>query len=474
MRKSFRLFWPVIYLAVFIAAGFMIITLSDTSFSRQQMKANAEDVVTLTADVLDSDIKSYVNESITVSKSMASSSFLIDWLHHEQEHLNTDGDQELVEYLRSVQQEWNYDIAFLVSTRSKNYYYQGGISKALEASNPFDSWYYNFVRSSSLYNCQVDHSEATGNKITLFVNYRIVDDRGNMLGVIGVGTSIHKIQRLIAQKENEQNVEIYVVNAGNADNTFTWNTTCFKTADLVEELTGIPEEIISSPARKPYAAWNGNKYQVIINDSRMKWNIIISKDCSAEISEINDHMTNSLFMNLLITFGCIVVCTLLIRSMSHQIHKSENIDSLTGLPNRTLFEEDYQDLLRLHESSNSSFVLIEADHLQNFTNQSVRVRDTVLNIIARVLQEQAGKQGTFARMDTDRFIGIIYMDTHNTCSLIDHINDVLQEEYTSFNVSVCAGVTIALPFIPYVETLKAAEEALYRAKKEGEGSSVAL
>ncbi len=58
MRKSFRLFWPVIYLAVFIAAGFMIITLSDTSFSRQQMKANAEDVVTLTADVLDSDIKS--------------------------------------------------------------------------------------------------------------------------------------------------------------------------------------------------------------------------------------------------------------------------------------------------------------------------------------------------------------------------------------------------------------------------------
>lgn len=473
MRKSFRLFWPVIYLAVFITAGFMIIMYSNTSYSRQQMRTNAEDVVTLTADVLNSDIQSYVNESITVSKSMASSSFLIDWLHNEEKHLSTDGDTELVQYLQSVQKEWNYDIAFLVSAKTKNYYYQGGLSKVLRSDNPFDSWYYNFVRASSLYNCQVDHSEATGNKITLFVNYRIIDNRGNMLGVIGVGTTISNIQRLIAQMEKEQNVEIYVVNAGNADNTFTWDTAYFKTADRIAEITGIEEKIIGSPAKKPYSAWNGSLYQVIINDSRMKWNIIISKDCSVEIAEINEHMTSSLFMNLLITLGCIVVCTLLIRSMSHQIHKSENIDSLTGLPNRTLFEEDYQEMLRAHGSSNSSFVVIEAD-LQKFTIQSERVRDTVLNIIARVLQEQAGKQGTFARMDSGRFMGIIYMDTHNTCALMDHINDVLQEEYTSFDISVCSGVTIALPFIPYAETLKAAEEALYRAKKDGEGSSEAL
>ena len=142
MRKSFRLFWPVIYLAVFITAGFMIIMYSNTSYSRQQMRTNAEDVVTLTADVLNSDIQSYVNESITVSKSMASSSFLIGWLHNEEKHLSTDGDTELVQYLQSVQKEWNYDIAFLVSARTKNYYYQGGLSKVLRSDNPFDSWYY--------------------------------------------------------------------------------------------------------------------------------------------------------------------------------------------------------------------------------------------------------------------------------------------------------------------------------------------
>ena len=119
MRKSFRLFWPVIYLAVFITAGFMIIMYSNTSYSRQQMRTNAEDVVTLTADVLNSDIQSYVNESITVSKSMASSSFLIGWLHNEEKHLSTDGDTELVQYLQSVQKEWNYDIAFLVSVIPK-------------------------------------------------------------------------------------------------------------------------------------------------------------------------------------------------------------------------------------------------------------------------------------------------------------------------------------------------------------------
>ena len=474
MKKTFRLFWPVIYLAVFITGGFLIIMYSNTSYSRQQMQTNTEDVVTLTADVLNSEIQSYVNESITVSKAMASSSFLIDWLHNEEDHLSTDGDTELVEYLQSVKEKWNYDIAFLVSTKTKTYYYQDGVSKVLSPDDPFDSWYYNFVSASSLYNCQIDHSEATGNKTTLFVNYRIIDDRGNMLGVIGVGTTINIIQRLIAQMEKEQKVQIYVVNAGNADNTFTWDTTYFKTADKVAEITGIDEKIIDSPAKKPYSAWNGNQYQVIINDSRMKWNLIILKDCSVEIAEINEHMTNSLFLNLLITLGCIVVCTLVIRSMSHQIHKSDNIDSLTGLPNRTLFEEDYQDTLRAHGSSNSSFVVIEADHLQKFTIQSDRVRDTVLNIIARVLQEQAGKQGTFARMDSGRFMGIIYMDTHNTCALMDHINDVLQQEYASFDISVSSGVTIALPFIPYAETLKAAEEALYRAKKDGEGSSEAL
>ena len=80
------------------------------------------------------------------------------------------------------------------------------------------------------------------------MNYRVEDEDGNLLGVVGSGNIFNELEADFeadfANYEKEHDVQIYITNIGNAHNSFTGSTDYYKDVDtLSAQLQLTPDEI---------------------------------------------------------------------------------------------------------------------------------------------------------------------------------------------------------------------------------------
>ncbi|MCR5626909.1 MAG: response regulator, partial [Lachnospiraceae bacterium] len=105
-----------------------------------------------------------------------------------------------------------YDSAFLVSEKSHRYYTYEGLNKIIDPIHDgHDVWYTLFVNQNVPYDLDVDSDEVNQNNWTVFVNARVEDKSGNLLGVCGVGVQMTNIQKMFKEAEEEYNVKINLV-----------------------------------------------------------------------------------------------------------------------------------------------------------------------------------------------------------------------------------------------------------------------
>jgi hypothetical protein len=143
-----------------------------------------------------------MTKPVMVSKTMANDQFLIDWLLKEPENIaDSVYLNKLYAYLKAYQAKYDYTTVFCVSEQTGNYYYQDGLNKTIAREDSHDVWYYNFIASGNEYDIEVDTNEANGNKITVFVNFRMEDSDGSLLGVIGVGLLVDSVEEAIRAYE---------------------------------------------------------------------------------------------------------------------------------------------------------------------------------------------------------------------------------------------------------------------------------
>ena len=165
----------------------------------------------LTYRIYDS-ISSSLNEPIVVAKTMACDDFLSEFLKNEDSMTETEAVTVMQGYLDSVKNGLEYDSAFLVSENSRRYYTYEGLNKIVDPINDdHDIWYSIFVEKNEPYDLDVDSDEMNKNQWTVFVNTRIEDENGKLLGVCGVGVQMTNLQELFLQAENEYDVKINLV-----------------------------------------------------------------------------------------------------------------------------------------------------------------------------------------------------------------------------------------------------------------------
>lgn len=157
-------------------------------------------------------ISSSLNEPIVVSKTMSCDDFLADFLKKE-ESMTEDGAIAVMQsYLSSIKNGLEYDSAFLVSEGSHRYYTYEGLNKIVDPeNNAHDVWYSLFVEKDKPYDLDVDSDEMNQGQWTVFVNARIEDENGKLLGVCGVGVQMTNLQELFLTSEQEYGVKINFV-----------------------------------------------------------------------------------------------------------------------------------------------------------------------------------------------------------------------------------------------------------------------
>ncbi|MBR1628163.1 MAG: response regulator [Lachnospiraceae bacterium] len=287
----------------------MAIIVSIYSLAKLARENTKEIDTMLTYRIYDS-IANSLNEPIVVGRTMACDDFLADFLENEDVIEENEAVAIMQKYLSSLKDGLEYDSAFLVSAKSRRYYTYEGLNKIVDPKNdPHDIWYSLFLEKNKPYDLDVDSDEMNRGQWTVFVNARIEDNDGELLGVCGVGVQMTNLQELFLTSEQEYGVKINLVDRN--------GLVQVDTEDINIENAWLDENVLSKKETDEYTyqTTGNDEFTVTKYVEYLGWYLVVRSAPTA----INREFINIIFLNVVLFLLVMVilistVAAILIRS----------------------------------------------------------------------------------------------------------------------------------------------------------------
>jgi len=415
---------------------------------------------TLASRIYDS-ISSELSEPITVSRSMANNTLLIDALENEEFAGAEATAQTVAEYLSAQKDTFGCEAAFVVSDASKRYYSYGGINKKLDPEDSErDQWYPRFLRSGKEYDIDVDRDELSQDEWTVFVDARIEDENGSLLGVCGVGTQMTGSQDLFVNLEKEYGVKINLISA---DGLIQVDTDESRIQN--ENLSDVR---ISGSSDYVYQRVGNDRFIVTKYIDRLGWYLVIESDGSAQRGEI----LNVLLLNFVLCAVVLVIMLLAIRiiiARTKALTSASFVDQLTQLLNRRAFEERKAELAESQLKEDFVYITADLNGLKKANDTLGHIAgDELIRGAADCLKESFGAYGDVYRIGGDEFAAMLSMTEEQRIGAmekLDRISESWKGEHLS-GVSLSCGWASSreFPSENISELIRISDERMYAAK----------
>lgn len=455
--------------------GFICVVYKDTKAYQDLAEKHLENILCLSDLNISKNIEASMTKPVMVSKTMANDEFLKKWLSKEPENIyDCTYLQQLYSYLKAYQEKYDYSTVFCVSEKTGKYYYQNGINKTISETDQHDIWYYNFTRSGNEYDLEVDTNQVNDNKVTVFINFRIVDDRSKLLGVIGVGLQVDLLEDTIHSYEKDYGLSVYIVNVGGSKNSFKGSTNVFVSESELKKYTQITDKIKLNQSDTPQLQWftSGDKRKCLIirYNGTLGWYLVLEKDTSSIYSVFQKRMVSNIAFMLISLVGCILVVTIVFYIFNRRIVTAENIDELTGLPNRKLFAKQYLSLIRKHRDCKKTLFMFDIDNFKNFNDMHGHIfGNAILKIVGAELKTAISENGIASRWGGDEFVGVLEMEPEKAKQLLGQYMELLRssERDEVYRVSISVGICEINTKLSLEQMIGKADKALYQSKKSG-------
>ena len=426
----------------------------------------------LTSDNIYSEIQEDLLRPVLISALMAENTFVRDWV------INGEQDpQKITQYLSAVQHHTNAVTSFFVSHQSRQYYHPTGILKTVAESDHQDSWYFRFISGAEPYELNIDTDTADLNKITIFVNYKLFDDANRLLGVIGLGLDIKQVQAIFENYQNHYQRRVYLVDKQGRLRIHGSDYQDTRPITQQPGLKDIAKYILTQESGSFYFSRNG--LETFLNSRyvpEFKWYLLVEEDIARQDSILKESISINAFFFLLITAGVLLLTYITLSRYQRRLEHIATTDTLTGLPNRKLFEMHVNKVLRLAERSQNpvSMVVIDVDHFKKINDQHGHLTgDEALSQIADRLQRTIRQSDSICRWGGDEFIVVLpSCDLHQAADIAEKIRAEVQlinllSSNPEFKLSVSLGLAQYKAGDTLPSLLKRADMALYRAKHQG-------
>jgi diguanylate cyclase (GGDEF)-like protein len=172
----------------------------------------------------------------------------------------------------------------------------------------------------------------------------------------------------------------------------------------------------------------------------------------------------------------------LARDISQRLHDQQHIehlahfDSLTGLPNRTLFASRVEQALGLCERNQQPLAVLfmDLDHFKNVNDMlGHHVGDALLIEVAQRIKALLRDEDTLSRQGGDEFILVMpYASAQDAAHLAEGVQQQLDATCQIFGNNLKVNVSVGIAMFPtdgntFEALARHAEIAMYRAKQEG-------
>lgn len=470
----------IISLTIILAAAFIITNLQNYSFSHTAVRENLmNSVLPLTRDNIYSEIQTKIVRPIFISSLMANDTFLKDWA------ISGEKDRTLIrKYLKTIKDKYDFFSVFLVSEKTRNYYHYNGILKKISASDPHDVWYDRFKKLNREYDLDVDTDQAGGNKLAIFINHRLNDYEGRLLGVTGVGLNLERIADMIRSHNSLYGCSIYLTDRSGTFQVHSDHTLIEK-ANIrsIPGLSEIADSILSGSGESALHEFESEGKKILLTSRiipEFDWFLFVEIDEQSRMVSTIKNIKTNIAIGIIISLLVLAIAVMTVNHFQSEITLLAVTDELTGAYNRKEFESHFRKAVYASHRSRTPFsiIIFDIDGFKSINDtRGHNDGDRVLKTISGLAAGSKRLTDMLVRWGGDEFILLTAAGINESAMAAERLRKLVADHDFSaentdadgaeFHVTISCGVTEYVRGDSVDSAVARADEALYRAKLNG-------
>ena len=456
-KRISRFAFAIVILSFFLSTFVSLWSLR--IMARQNLQALGE---TIAARIYDA-ISGELSEPITVSRTMANDWFLIDTLKRESRLGEGRAEDQIAKYLSGIRDGLNCEAAFVVSEASRQYYSYAGLNKRMDLENSDrDQWYVQFVESGAPYRLDVDRDEVSQDMWTVFVDARVEDADGRLLGVCGVGARMTGAQKLFQRLERDYNVKINLVDADGLIQVDTDETRLGN-----DRLEGFDLSDIDGYV---FQTLGGGRTAVTKYLDKLDWYLVVQSDGSSA----RNQALNVLLLNVVMCAAVLVIMILamhIIADRARALQQASFTDQATRLLNRRAFEEEKARLAMYPLRDDFAYVTADVNGLKTVNDTLGHAAgDELIQGAADCMRRCFGGYGDVYRIGGDEFAAMLWLSPRQLADAMANL-DAATARWSgrlvkALSISCGCATSREFPSENIAELGRISDERMYAAKAE--------
>lgn len=425
-----------------------------------------QNVTRLTHINIFTEIEQEMIEPINTSVIMAQNTLLLDFM--DQDTLETE--ERLAEYLTAIQNATGYESVFAIPDSTLNYYHPGGTDEKVDLESDHAFWYTNRIDATDAYGFVVNTENLDDWALTVYVDANINDRSGNFAGIAGVGKRITHLQSILTSYLDDHGVEAYIVDDEgmikvHQNNEFIKNISFYDLEGISADAIDVRQGQIQSLEKMI-----DNRFFIVQKIPKLNWYLVVKKSTS-ELAGTLNHYSVKVIGTL--ALGAVVILLLTNRAISmykKQIINLSNIDHLTNISNRTIFELALEEAVRNINSQTFCLALFDLDNLKNINDSLGHDKgDDALRLIAELAKETLRSPDFVSRVGGDEFAVMIYRPLDEAKAFMETFKNAVNRntDLQQVEATVSIGITECNQSDNGTTVYKRTDEALYKSKNSG-------
>jgi diguanylate cyclase (GGDEF)-like protein len=477
VKKSYFLFW----LSTILVSGFLGTSILSYFVSSRTIRDNiAGQALPMTSDNVYSEIQKDIVRPIFISSQMAHNTFLQDWVLGGEQDITA-----ITRYLQQIKQEHTTITAFLISEKTRRYYYTQGLLETVSESDPRDKWFFRVRSMRDPFEINVDPDKANANIMTIFINYRMLDYRGQFIGVTGVGLTLDNMRKVIETYEQRFDRRIYFVNR--AGQIVLASGLSPDSAPSIRTQVGIEQiaDRILTGTKKPlsleyHRSDSSLGMTTILVNSRyipeLGWYLIVEQDEGTAIQPLRNVLFINLGVSALVTALMLALVLPRVHSYKTKLEKAAATDPLTGLLNRKAFDQLFSDYRQEAIQDNLTFsaVIFDIDHFKQVNDSYGHLSgDAVIKTVSEIAQHAVRQDDWIVRWGGEEFILLLkHCGLEEAKRIAEKIRTAVEAHRFQFGdasaiITISLGVATYRPSETSESFFARTDSALFLAKQKG-------
>jgi len=325
--------------------------------------------------------------------------------------------------------------------------------------------------------------------LTVFINHRLNDLDGSLLGVTGVGLNMEMVANLLLTYQERYGRNIYLVDGTGVIKVHT-NQDLVDSTNIYREpgLSGIAAQVLAGGPETNFFEYKRAGKNILLCSRHIPefdWHLLVEQDETEALAGIKNNFVRNLAFGFLVIVVILAINIYTINKFQNKLEQMATTDKLTGAFNRRELDRRFAQAVYLGKRGQAHFsvVLFDLDHFKEINDHLGHMAgDRTLKQVVSLATSCIRQNDLLVRWGGDEFILLTHGDLAEAFLAAERIRILIQGADILHRQKFAnpAAVTISCGVVQYdgQESLDSfllrADQALYKAKSLGRNRTVSM